>query len=389
MELSDTSSWAQGPIMENHSEMFTNSSVGPTGNHVNSVYDSDYGGGGSFFDTYFSVPRFATETTLGALSVLSNALSLTSFNYVYGRQTAYHILFLNLAIANILSTIIAWVCNNSFFLFQEQMMNLMSNGSSICELFIYLLAAVFASSAFALVSTLTMLGFTTVQYFAVCRPLHHSSIVRKRRICIFIFLSWFISLICACLPFFILLGIIQGGACDEAMLGNILLVVIIGTDVSIGVVVLTYFSIVALCLRIYSEIKKLKKRLSQFRFDHEVSGERKAFVTIIILLSTLTIFVIPYAAVYVITLNFNNNSGLDMQNDVLIYYMNLLPYLKFLTDPIIYGMRMREVREGWSRMMLTCGIHNCSCSKHEFTLVNVPQTTTSVVSMPAVHSTSV
>ena len=342
-------------------------------------------GGGSFFETYFSVPRFATETSLGALSVLSNALSLTAFNYVYGRQTAYHILFLNLAIANILCTILSWLCNNILFLFNKQMFDLMAS-SSMCEVFVYLLAAVFASSAFGLVSTLTMLGFSTVQYFAVCRPLDHTFIVRKRRVCIFIVTSWLVSLSCACLPFFILLGLTHKGTCDEDMLGTILLVVIIGTDISLGVVVLTYLSIVGLCLRIYTEIQKLRKRLSQFRFDHEVSGERKAFVTIIILLSTLTIFFIPYVAVYAITLN-SSDSGIDMQSDALIYYMNLLPYLKFFTDPIIYGMRMKEVREGWSRMMITCGVKNCSCMKHEFTFV--PHTTTSTISVNQVVSTSV
>ena len=357
----------------------TNFSVLLNGSHDNGLFippGSSNNGDSSFFDTYFSVPRFVTETVLGTMSIFSNALALGAFNYVHGRQTAYHILFLNLAIGNILSTMLSWLCNNVLFLFENRLISMLLAGSSMCEVFVFLLAAVFASSAFGIVSTLTMLGFTTVQYFAVCRPLHHSSIVRKRRICIFIMCTWIISLGSACLPFSILMTMTSSGTCDENMLGNIFVVVVVGTNVSIAVVVITYLSIVALCLRIYVEIRQLKRRLSQFRFEHEVSGERTAFVTIVILLTTLTAFFIPYAAVYVISLN--SNSEIDMQNNILIYYMNILPYLKFFTDPIIYGMRMREVREGWSRMMLTCGLRRCACVRNEFAFV--PQSTASALS---------
>lgn len=317
-------------------------------------------GQASFFETYFSVPRFATETVLAIISAICNLLALGAVYHTRGRQTAYHLLFFNLAVANILSCILSWLCNNVLFLFQKEIDAQMETGTSLCEIFVFLLAGVFASSSFGLVSTLTMLGFSSVQYFAICKPLHHQSIVRKKKICIFITCTWSITLAGAFIPFIVLINITKNSECDPLLLGKILDVIVFGSNISIGVVGAAYITIVCLCLIIYAEIRSLQKRLSQFRFDQDMSSERKSFITIVILLTTLTVFFIPYAVVYVVSLNKQAESA--MENKALIYYMNLLPYVKFFSDPIIYGMRMQEVREGWRRMLVKFGItERCRC----------------------------
>ena len=337
-------------------------------------------------DVVFSLisGRFVTETVLSCVSIICNTLALVAVRYVHGHQTAYHILFTNLSIANILCSVLSWLCNNTLFLFENQITFMIISGThSVCELFVYLMAAVLVSTSFGIVSTLTMLGFATVHYFAICNPLHHETIVRKRRIWIFICCTWIVTLGSACIPFVTMLNIVKRGECGEDMLSHILFMVVLTTNVSIGVVALVYVTIVSLCLRIYAEIYKLQKRLSQFRFNQEVNSERKAFITIVILIATLTIFFIPFAVVYVVSLN--SNSGSHLQSDALIYYMNLLPYIKYFTDPIIYGARMREIRDTWRHVLVRCGLVKCTCLQSaEF--IQVPTSSGSVTITVAVSA---
>ena len=85
----------------------------------------------------------------------------------------------------------------------------------------------------------------------------------------------------------------------------------------------------------------LQKRLSEFVDD--LQYERKTWQTIMMLLTTMTLFFLPYCLVYLISLN--KQSSALQENIAVLYYMNLLPYLKYATDPIIYGKRMLGLQE--------------------------------------------
>ena len=61
------------------------------------------------------------------------------------------------------------------------------------------------------------------------------------------------------------------------------------------------------------------------------------------LLTTMTLFFLPYCLVYLISLN--KQSSALQENIAVLYYMNLLPYLKYATDPLIYGKRMLGLQE--------------------------------------------
>ena len=347
------------------------------------------GGGGLFFDTYFSLPRFSIETTLALVTASLNGLILAAVRNAHSSRSrsVYNTLFVNLAVADILSCILSWLCNNIFFLFSKHLKQYQGPGN-MCQLFVYLVAAAFVSNGFGIVSTLTMLGFTTVQYFAICRPLQHLSILRPKKVCIFICCSWVVSIFSGFLPFLVLLGMSRGRVCNYSLLLLIMDVVTIGSNVCLGILSVIYVVIVVLCFRIYLEIRLVHCQMARLRYDQDFQGEKKAFITIIILLSTLTLFFIPYSILYVVT--FNSEHGLGgMQNSALIYYMNFLPYLKFLSDPIIYGLRMREVRDGCLRFALKCGLDRCVCFKSDVTLLQRhPQSSMTLHHMNSFRATS-
>jgi len=77
-----------------------------------------------------------------------------------------------------------------------------------------------------------------------------------------------------------------------------------------------------------------------------VHCERRAFGTIALMLATLGLFFAPYMTLHVLSLNLPAATDY-LHASAVVYYMNLLPYVKFTSDPVIYGLRMREVKVGF------------------------------------------
>ena len=315
---------------------------------------------GQFFDTYFSMPRFIVETTLATMAILINLMTLVAMQNArcHRNKAVYNTLFVNLVVANMLTCALSWLCNNVIFLFDQQLVAMVVKTFNICKLYVYLTAAVFVTSASGIVCTLTMLGFTTVQYFAICKPLQHQSILRKTRVRIFIGCSWLVSLLGGIVPFTVLLFITQDLPCDDSLLDIILKVVISGVNTCVALVTLIFIITAVLCMRIFVQLRKLGGNIAQHRHERNVvKSETRAFVTIVILVVTLATLVIPYTIIYMISLNSGKDMGI--QSQAVIYYMNLLPYLKFISDPIIYGLRMREFKEGCINIGDKCGLKHC------------------------------
>lgn len=315
-----------------------------------------------FLEQYFSLPRFGVETSVAALAASLNIAALVIIpnarHRVY-RQHIYHILFMNLALTNVLACIIQLLSNNTLYLFEKQIFRALISGSSQCQIFSYMSIAAFLSNSCSIVSTLTMLGFSSVQYVAICKPLHHSSIVHKSRVLIFICLCWLVTMLCDAVPLIYIFVKSGTNDCDSKMLQHITDVVLVGSKVSVGIVAGIYCAIIVMCIRLYVEIHLLRRRLSCHRHEN-VNTERRTFITTLILLGTFTIFFIPYTVMYLVSLR--SSSNLEMSNQPgLIFYMSLLPYLKFLSDPIIYGIRMRGMRAACVRIGGACG--GCVCIK--------------------------
>jgi hypothetical protein len=298
-----------------------------------------------FFDTYFSEPRFSVETLFALLAAICNVCALVIVhrtNAVKRTYSAYNTMFINLAIANIIASLLSWLTNNIIYLFEHEIVKLLVGGTSVCSVFLTLLAAVYVSCSFEVVSVLNILGATIVQYYAICRPLYHLILIRQSSIHAFIAVSWSIALLLALMPFHILAIVAARHECDTWLLQYIIRSTVLGANISICVVAAMYAAIFFLCIRIYAEIRRLRSRLPRVCFASQVNKERKAFVTTLILLVSLTVFFFPYTVMFMTTLNMEGSEFIH--KSAVIYYLNLLPYLKFITDPIIYGMRMREVQ---------------------------------------------
>ena len=164
----------------------------------------------------------------------------------------------------------------------------------------------------------------------------------KKRVHVAIATIWIISFALSCWPLIghaILLG--RHGLCLPS---NVEHLTIVSSTISMALLCLCYTGLAALCLRIYYEICILQHRLEMSFWCDDLQFEKKAWRTIVMLLSTMTIFVLPYSILYIVSLNTGPKSAIN-ENPVVLYYMMLLPYLKYATDPVIYGKRMLGLQE--------------------------------------------
>ena len=275
------------------------------------------------------------------------------------KGTAYRILFYNLLSANTLCCILSWFANNSLLIFERHLSHLMREPGGLCRVFVSLMAAMFVSVAFATESSVTMLGFTTVQYRSVSRPLVHWSITRKKMAYTFLVSSWPLIFVFGCVPFGILLGMVNSKECTMDMYTYATSIVIVGSTIAMTIEGVTYIIIIIISSLIYIKLRRYGQGFWNIRFDNQIRNQKRIFATTLMLFITLVIFSIPYIVVYMITMNSGDISSI--QNSTLIHYMNILPYFKFVSDPIIYGMRMREVKKSWFRLMVKCGFEKCVC----------------------------
>jgi len=115
--------------------------------------------------------------------------------------------------------------------------------SEPCLFFIYLMAALFVSTAFGIVSTLTMLGFSVVQYLAVRRVTHPSVGNTAGRVSVFIVLAWTFSLLGGIAPFTVMLIVARHRPCGPGLRRLIGLVFLYGVDACVTFVTVIYVAI--------------------------------------------------------------------------------------------------------------------------------------------------
>ena len=245
--------------------------------------------------------------------------------------------------ANTLAVSASWITNNSIFFFTKQLTSI-----PLCHMLLLLLALNLFSMAFGLISGMTLVGFGAIHYLAICWPLRYDAIVTIKRVKSAVIGMWVVGPIVAFWPMLVyFVHTLRIGSCSTDHVG---VLNTIGSDVAMGTLALCYVTLTCMCLRLYYEIRKLQQRLSANLWVDDLKYEKKALVTIAMLLTTLTLFFLPYYIVYMVSMN--SLSPSLSQNQAVLYYMMLLPYVKYASDPVIYGKRMLGLQEELQRKLV-------------------------------------
>ena len=79
----------------------------------------------------------------------------------------------------------------------------------------------------------------------------------------------------------------------------------------------------------------------------------QAFVTTFLLVGTLVFFWLPYMAINFISAHLDTADAEQISDtvmDVKFFVMDLMPIMNYLLDPVIYGIRMNEIRFAYKRL---------------------------------------
>ena len=310
--------------------------------------------------------RFIPYTILSAAGFIFNAVSVLALRRIT-RRTVHHTLLLNLAVCDALGSILLWMYYNSPCLFPNFPIRTPVHCLFVAVVLVAPVVLTLCTSLFSLL----MLAIN--QYFAICWPLLAATSATKGRAAVCIGAAWLLSIFCALLPAVFILSAAGGGFVHCA--GHAVAVGVNSLEICSYALACLIVVIVALYGRIYREVLSYRRRAppmlhastysrsstSSSRHRRRVrpltasqspSAEHnyKAFVTTMMLWFTLVLFWLPFMVFHFMSMHLDVEQASDALLYAKFYLVDFLPTLNFFTDPIIYGIRMREVRAAYRRL---------------------------------------
>lgn len=304
-------------------------------------------GGRIFFGTYYSFVRFGAECGLAVLAVACNAIALGLSKKHRYHHHAYRALFWNMSISNALTAIATCLCNNSMLLWR---IFPYFNPHSLCHGLAALASANLLCMALGVVSGLTLLGFALVHYLLLCQPLKSDRLLSPHKVRSSLIALWVSVFVLGVILSSYGVSIVMSDTCD---IDDVDIYNMLSSDVFLVIISIGYIAVVCLTIRLYVEIRGLSENLGRYVWVDDLQLERQALRTLILLLASTSFFWAPYSLLYAISINMTSLNAFAGYLQI-IYYMNMLPYIKFCVDPLIYGKRMLGLQQEISRLAYKC-----------------------------------
>ena len=287
--------------------------------------------------------------TICVMAILLNFVSLVAMMFLKDKSTAYHRFLKNLSITDLLGAI-------SFLLIQHA-----PNLHSMTWTYIIRSLPWMFFTAYCL----TLLCLSVIQYIAVCVPWRYSVVVTDRAVNIAIGLVWIISTLQLLVPILILLMFNIRYVYDQETIRFLTNMSTIETLVWMGVFVIVALISTVLHISIYCKIRQLKRRSTQSHDSDNMRMKQRAFVTMAILLCTGLLIRIPFLCMSVAALT-TTLLITTRTRQICNMTLRFLLYLNFFTDPCVYGIKLKEVRECYFELVRKIRtVMNCSPSRSQ------------------------
>lgn len=299
---------------------------------------------GQHRETNFKKPEVALAFILSILALLLNTSSLFAMYKGKGRKmTANARLLVSLAVAD--------MCVSISVFWQIGM------GASVKRNDCLHIAHRSFRTSSHVVSLLNLCCLAADHYCAIVWPLHHAAVVSTERIKLAICQIWLISLLAG---YSLFLPTSKGDdRCDNAT--YCLRLSCKGYDSEYFIFVLTPISLIVMSV-LYTVIFVKIRDMSRFNHGRrtiQMERNRKGLITTLIILATFCLCFLPYCifeiyAIIGIKLDGSRHMHYMQWAMHLDYYFYDLLLLNSLADPIIYAIRLREVRVGYRKIMRHC-----------------------------------
>lgn len=203
---------------------------------------------------------------------------------------------------------------------------------------------------------LTLTCLTVNHYVAVCRPWKYSQIAECNLICKSLTTVWLLSSLQIVIPATILGFLCMLQDRHKAM-DALYRVSSIEIQAWMTLFALSTFVNVILDMLVYKKIKllKFKRRHTMYtsQENRNIQSKHEAFVTVSLLILASIFCRLPFPLIGILWFNLStvlSPHGLSVVNALAV----LLLYINFFVDPLIYALRMKEVRKYCVRLAFQC-----------------------------------
>ena len=291
--------------------------------------------------------------TIGVLSILLNILFLLAMRYLKDQTAAYHHFMRNLSLADVLAS-----CSFLLITSWPQMAQATMSTEPNLRL-IRILSYVLRSLPWVFFTAylLTLTCLTMNQFLAVCRPWKYSSLVTPRMVTVSLVIIWLLAAFQMLIPLVISITL-YGHTNNEVFNAKLAIISNVEMQVWMSLFAMSLIFNILLNIIIYQKIRqlKLKRRHSHSPGNPEsmnIRMKQEVFLTVVLLLITSIFCRLPFPLVGIFGMNFPSR--------LIDAGIILLLYLNFFVDPIIYFMRMKEVRKTYRLMFSSCARCVPSC----------------------------
>lgn len=291
-----------------------------------------------------------------AAGVVFNILSTAAMLHIRVPRTVHHLLLFNLAASDMLGSLLLWFYHLSPLLLPKSLPN-----HKPTEHCLFKLLGLAFPLIFSLFSTVfALLSLAAKQCVSICNPLFAATRLTKRVALTGILSLWITSTVISLSPAIVVI-FKNGPSCVPFVRSWSQRCIEICAYALSALVLLIIF----LYLLIYREVIAYRRRIPELtqqplrrqtgnlnRRDNRSETERnfKAFLTTALLTGVLFLFWLPYMVMSLVTFHVDYKRIPSWTVDMKFFGTDFFPMFNFLVNPIIYGVRMREIREGYKRL---------------------------------------
>ncbi|XP_013402246.1 cannabinoid receptor 1-like [Lingula anatina] len=320
-------------------------------NMSTSIGNTEGLGNDTLFVNYYSGSVFLTYTAVAGLitsiGLLQNALSLLALKHMRRPMNSFQKLIINLAFADFLLMFFCCaVCAIRLYLgvgyvnyatMPPETRSISCIEQIVMDISIHLLVP----------PLLATTGLVLNQFVAATRPLRFTNIVTERRIRCYIAFTYVSAVVPLVILHAVYYIIYPNADCITHM--DKYFVALEG-HVGIFMMLLMVLN-VFIWYKLYTKIKESLSYRHDLASDPQDHEQAKLNVTVAILLVTIFVCWVPGVVTAFIYFGFDvSHTKRPESSDAVAMVTNILFIFNSLADPIIYGLRIRDVRHGYVRL---------------------------------------
>ena len=295
-------------------------------------------------------PHKIIKLLIGAFAIIANILNILAILKTRCNLSSHYRMIVSLALSDILTGIsLVWLLVNKFV----NPIDYSSKTSLLLSRCSFMIIKALNTTALN-VTLLNLMGMALDHYMAILKPLHYPSLMNKRRADISIIMFWIFALVCGFSDFFSGYKNYYKYAHKYNYCEFIWRTPYQDEYILFAIALLCCLVMCGCYVRIILTVKRRRNAMLALR-SNDMRKNQKALYTTLLILGTFMVCWLPtvlFQVALIIQVHINPKAVHIIATSLMEadqYLFDLL-LLNTLLDPIIYAVRMREVRFGYKKL---------------------------------------